>query len=101
MPKREQLEALLRDDPDDVFLMYAVAMAYVAEGDTSQGLARLKAVIEQHPDYVAAYFQSAQLLAAEGENEPAGALLRQGIEVAQRVGDSHAAMEMTGFLETL
>lgn len=101
MPRRDKLEEMLREDPHDPFLMYAVAMACVAEGDSAEGLSRLQAVIQQHPDYVAAYFQAAQVQAAAGDVEPARNYLQQGIVVAEQVGDTHAAAEMTGFLESL
>lgn len=101
MPKREQLEEMLKADPDDVFLQYALAMAYASEGDVAEGINRLRQLIRQHPDYVAAYFQCGQLLSREGEADAARDVLEQGIQVADRVGDQHAAMEMRGFLDTL
>jgi hypothetical protein len=58
-------------------------------------------VRELDPNYVAAYFQEAQFLAGRGQNEEARTLLRDGIAIARRTGDSHAAGEMTDFLESL
>lgn len=101
MPKREQLQEMLKSDPDDVFLHYALAMTYVAEGDAETALAKLQDVIDRDPDYVAAYFQKGQLLAREGEPEEARDVVTRGIEAARRTGDTHAAAEMTGFLEAL
>ena len=101
MPKREQIQEMLKSDPGDVFLHYALAMTYAADGDAETALARLQDVIERDPDYVAAYFQKGQLLAREGEPEEARKVVRRGIEVAGRTGDTHAAAEMTGFLESL
>lgn len=101
MPRREQLEEMLKAAPDDVFLHYALAMTYVSEGDSETAVAKLEDVIHRNPDYVAAYFQQGQVLAREGETERARDVIARGIEAARRVGDSHAAAEMTGFLETL
>lgn len=101
MPKREQIQELLKNEPHDVFLQYALAMAYLSEGKFDEGVQQLRIVVEQHPDYVAAYFQMGQQLAGNQENEPAADIIRRGIEAARRVGDDHAEMEMTGFLETL
>lgn len=101
MPTLQQLEELLQAEPDDVFLQYAVAMAFVSQGDSAEGLARLQAIVHENPDHVAAYFQAAQLLAQADQIEAARELARRGIDAAVRVGDSHAAGEMTGFLETL
>ncbi|MCH7688869.1 MAG: tetratricopeptide repeat protein [Planctomycetes bacterium] len=101
MPRREQLEKMLEADPDDVFLNYALALACIAEGETADGLDRLSQVIDRDPKYVAAYFQSGQVLAETGETDAAREIVARGVEVAQTVGDSHAEMEMTAFLESL
>lgn len=92
---------MLKSDPDDVFLHYALAMACVSEGDTAAGLERLQAVIDRDPQYVAAWFQRGKLLADQGETDAARDTLRRGIHAARTVGDRHAEAEMTGFLEML
>lgn len=101
MPTRAQLEELLKSEPDDVFLMYAVAKACVSEGDLHAGLAQFDKVIAVNADYVPAYFQKGQALAEAGNVSAARESLRQGIEVAQRTGDSHALGEMTEYLDML
>ena len=101
MPRRAQIEEMLKADPGDPFLKYALAKELVSEGDVAGGLAAFDHVIAEHPDYVAAYFQKGQTLATEGEEEEARDVLARGIEVARRVGDGHAAGEMTAFLDTL
>ena len=101
MPRREQLEMMLESDPDDIFLNYALAMALLTEGDHRSGVERLQRVIELDPNYVAAYFQQGQALAREGQIDEARDIVTRGIETATRVGDTHAAGEMAGFLESL
>jgi Tfp pilus assembly protein PilF len=95
------LEELLQSDPDDTFLQYALAMAYISEGNAAAGLEQLDRVLAHDPRYVAAYFQKGQLLVKEGDAAAAREALVQGIEAARQVGDTHAAAEMAGFLETL
>jgi tetratricopeptide (TPR) repeat protein len=101
MPRREQLEEMLKADPDDTFLHYALAMQCASEGDVPAALQRLQQVIERDADYVAAYFQKGQLLAEQGDIEQARQIVTCGITVARKVGDTHAEAEMTGFLEML
>lgn len=101
MTRREKLEVLLQDDPDDSFLRYAVAMEHKSEGDPTQALVLLQDVLERDPKYVAAYFQAAQLMADGNQVDPARDLLQRGIGVAERAGDSHAAGEMQGLLMQL
>ncbi len=92
---------MLAEEPDDVFLHYALALAYVSEGNRPEALDRLQQVIERDSDYVAAYFQRGQLLAEGGDHQAAREVVTRGISVAQKVGDAHAAEEMSGFLESL
>ncbi|QDU63847.1 hypothetical protein Pan216_47280 [Planctomycetes bacterium Pan216] len=99
--RREQLESLIQDSPDDTFLLYGLAMEYVKEGETEEGLARLKDVTEKDPDYQAAYFQIGQLLADEGEIDEAQDWLTRGVDAAKRTGNIHAAEEMQTFLDSL
>jgi thioredoxin-like negative regulator of GroEL len=101
MSRREQLEEMLRADPDDVFLNYALAMECAGAGEIDDALERLDGVIARDPDYVAAYFQKGQILAREGETDAASEVLRKGIETARRTGDTHAEGEMAGFLEAI
>jgi predicted Zn-dependent protease len=101
MPRREQLEEMLQSDPDDVFLNYALAKAFVSEGDLTGAFQRFDRVIELDPDYVAAYFQKGQALVEAQQPDAARDVLARGIEVAQRTGDTHAMAEMSAFLESL
>jgi thioredoxin-like negative regulator of GroEL len=101
MPRREQLEALLAEDPQDVFLNYALAMQLIGVGDSSGGMARLERVMELDPNYVPAYFQCAQAQALLGNTSRSLELLRKGIDRARAAGDQHAVEEMGSLLAQL
>jgi predicted Zn-dependent protease len=101
MSRRQQLEDLLRADPDDVFLHYALALEFASAGETAEAIARLDGVLARDADYVAAYFQKGQILARAGELEAAAAVLRDGIIAARRTGNDHAEGEMRASLETI
>lgn len=100
--RREKIEAMLRDGvEDDGFLRYGLAMEYKSEGDTSKALESFRALLSHTPDYVPGYLQLGQLLNQLGDEEEAKQVYRDGIAVAQRKGDTHAAGEMAGFLALL
>ncbi len=101
MSRRQQIEGLLADDPDDTFLNYALAKEFVGEGEIEAGIAAFDRVLQLDPNYVPAYFQKGQTLATEGEVEAARDVLIRGIAVAEQVSDAHAAGEMTAYLDTL
>jgi predicted Zn-dependent protease len=101
MTRREKLEEMLKSTPDDPFLHYGLAMEHRTAGEQEPALAELQKVLQLDPDYVAAHFHQGQLLVEAGEVESARRILQIGIEVARRIGDQHAAEEMSGFLESL
>jgi Tfp pilus assembly protein PilF len=99
--RREQIEEMLADDPNDVFLRYGLAMEYASAGDTAAAVRCFQDLLRIAPDYVPAYVQAGQLYARLGRDDEAMATYREGIEVARQKGDLHAAGEMEGFLMSL
>jgi len=101
MSRRSRLEEMLRADPNDTFLHYALALEELSEGHPAAARQRLEDVLQRDPKYVAAYFQLGQLLAETGETDEARSVIERGVTAARDTGDAHAESEMTGFLETL
>ena len=97
--RREKIERLLAKSPNDPFLLYGLAMAVIAEGDESDGLAKLRAMTESHPDYHAAHFQIGQLLTKSGDVQEAKDWLLRGSAIAAKAGDMKASREMADFAE--
>lgn len=58
--RKQQLEDLLADDPNDPFLRYGLAMEYLSEGDDEGAVQRFQELIAVAPEYVPAYLQIGQ-----------------------------------------
>ena len=101
MSRREKIEAMLADDPGDVFLRYSLAMEFDKEGRHDESLLALKELTQDQEAYVPAFFMAGQQLARLERPDEAAEVLRKGVEEARRQGDSHAAGEMTEFLASL
>jgi len=99
--RREKIEAMLVDDPHDVFLRYSLAMELDKAGEHDASLAKLKELTAGAPPYVPAYFMSGQQLARLDRINEARDILRAGIEQARQQDDAHAAGEMSEFLASL
>ncbi len=99
--RRQKIEAMLVDEPQDQFLRYALANEVQKEGEHEQALALLRGLMQERPPHVASYFRAGQLLASLARIEEARAALREGIEAARAQGDAHAAGEMSEFLTSL
>lgn len=99
--RRQRLEEMLAEDPNDAFLRYGLAMDYASGGDDEAAAQCFAELLRLSPDYVPAYLQSGQVLVRLGRDEEARGVYRAGVVVAGRAGDAHAAGELQGFLDML
>ena len=96
--RREKIEAMLRDDPDDVFLRYSLALEMEAAGEWGPSLDMLESLARGTSPYVPAFQMAAQQLIRHGRIDEARAALREGVDEARRQGKDHAAAEMAEML---
>lgn len=99
--RKQQLEEMLTEMPDDAFLRYGLGMEYVSEGKDEEAVRCFREICQTSPDYVPAYQQAGQTLLRLGRPAEARTILTQGIAEARRQGDQHAAEEMQGLLESI
>lgn len=97
----DRIQAMLADDPNDTLLRYMLAIEFRAAGNLAGSRETFADLLQRDPHYVPTYLQLGQLLAQLGEEEKAAQVLRDGIAVANKAGDQHAAGEMAGLLATL
>lgn len=99
--RREKIEAMLEDDPQDTFLRYSLAMELDKESENERSLNLLAELTKDATPYVPAFFMAGQQLARLDRVNEARTFLRDGIEEARKQGNAHAAGEMSEFLATL
>lgn len=99
--RRQQIEEMLAEDPNDLFLRYGLAMEYVSAGDDAGAVRCFRELLTANAEYVPAYLQIGQALVRQGETASARDAFTKGIAAARRQGDGHAAEEMQGFLAGL
>lgn len=96
--RMKKLQQMLERDPDDLFLLYAVALEHRKGGALGESLSYLNRVLEKDAGYLGAYLMAGQVHEAAGDLEAARRVYRKGIEVARAKGESHAASEMEAAL---
>ncbi len=101
MTRRQQLEAMLADEPQDPELRYMIAMEHVSEGNDEGALRCFRELFELAPDYPPAYHMAGRTLERLGRAEEARDVLRRGVNAAEKLGNSHAAGEMQELLDSL
>ena len=99
--RREKIEALLADEPEDQFLRYTLALELEKAGENDRSLELLAGLTRDAEPYVPAFFMAGQQLTQLERVNEARSFLRDGIEAARAAGDSHAAGEMSEFLASL
>ncbi len=98
MTRMEQLREMLQAEPDDAFLNYALALELDKNEQHDESLVLFEKLTEFDPPYVPAFFMAGQMLSRLDRNDEAKNFLTQGIQEAQKQGNSHAAGEMTEYL---
>jgi predicted Zn-dependent protease len=99
--RREKIEAMLKEEPEDQFLRYSLACEYDNEDRSDESLGLLRSLMSDQPRHVHSFLRGAQLLVKLDKIEEARAALREGIEIARQQGELHAAGEMGELLASL
>ena len=99
--RKQQIEEMLAEDPNDPFLRYGLAMEYVSAGQDEEAVRCFEELLRTSPDYVPGYMQAGRALVRLNRLADARTVFQAGIAAALKQGDQHAAEEMTGFLEGL
>jgi hypothetical protein len=99
--RRQRIEEMLAEEPDDPELRYALAMEHVSAGEDDQAARCLEDLSRARPDYVPAYFHRARALIRLGRPAEVRPVVDQGIAAARAAGNLHAAEELQGLLYEL
>ena len=99
--RRQQIETMLQDEPNDPELRYMLAMEFVSAGDDAGAVLRFQELLLVAPTYPPGYHMGARALQRLGRVAEARTLLHQGIPVALAQNNHHAAGEMQELLELM
>ena len=99
--RKEQIQSLLANDPQDQFLRYGLAMELQKEEAYAESEKIFRELMSDATPYVPAFFMLAQQLVRDDRGDDAKPVLEQGIRQAEQQSNQHAAAEMTGFLASL
>ena len=92
--RKQQLLNMLVDEPDDVFLNYALAMEYNSSNQFNEANEQLKKVLHLNPTYLPCFYQLGQIHEKLGNNDTALTYYKQGIHIAKSQNNSKAIGEL-------
>jgi tetratricopeptide (TPR) repeat protein len=98
MSRIVELEKMLDENPDDPFLIFALAKEYEKSEGTLQALLMYEHLVTNYPTYIATYYHYAKVLQKAGNKSEALLLLQKGIEEGTKAKEMHAVSEMRGLL---
>ena len=90
----EKLLEFLQNEPEDEFLLYALATEYLRLNETDKALQYYETLVNNHPNYVGTYYHLGKLYEALSRKPDAISTYEKGMEVAKKKRDNHAFSEL-------
>jgi Tfp pilus assembly protein PilF len=101
MDRIEKLKEFLKINPQDSFVLHAMALEYIKTGDDETARSLFETIISNDPGYIGTYYHLAKLLERNDHTGEAIKIYQQGMEEAKKAGDTHAFGELRGAFEEL
>jgi hypothetical protein len=98
--RREFLEEALRQNPDNTFARYGLAME-LAKTEPEAAWIHFEYLLTRHPEYSATYYQAGMFLLSQGRRADARKVLAAGVDVTGRQGKQHPQHELQAALDDL
>jgi len=91
-----KLLEFLESDPNDPFVLYALATEYNTSDDTQKAFDYYFKLVSEHPGYVGTYYHLGKLLEKNNDTEQALSIYQKGMAAARTKRDMHAFSELQG-----
>jgi Tfp pilus assembly protein PilF len=90
----EQLQEFLKEDSNDSFLRYALALEYVRveKNDTARDI--FLKLIKEDKNYIATYYQLGKLYESLNDSGKAKEIYKKGIKIAQKSENKKTLLEL-------
>ena len=90
----QKLERFRKEDPNDPFLIYALATEWLDE-NIYKSKEYFDELLQHHPDYLGTYYHAANLYITFDDRSTAKKIFEDGIKLARKLGDQKALSELT------
>lgn len=97
----QKLLEFLKNEPDDEFLLYALATEYLRLNQADTALAYYERLVKDHPGYVGTYYHLGKLYEALNRKQDAIITYQNGMKIAREARDNHALSELQGVYNEL
>lgn len=94
MSRVDEIKKMLKTDPKDSFLTYALALEYEKAGDSLEAIKIIEGLVKVDPNYLGAYYKLGQLYEQQDKLEKARKIYTTGIQLANEKQDNKAKGEL-------
>lgn len=91
----QQLQQLLKAEPNDCFLHHALGVEYLSCEKYDDAIAAFRKVLSLDENYLASYYQLGDTLVKTGATSEAMQIYKIGIEIAKKQGNAKAFGELS------
>ncbi|OAV46099.1 tetratricopeptide repeat protein [Lewinella sp. 4G2] len=96
MSRKDQIISLLKESPNDSFLLFALAKEHEKEGADAGAREVYERLVRDFPKDPGTYYHLGKLLEKMGDPAAANKVYNQGIELTRTIGEQHAMRELMG-----
>jgi tetratricopeptide (TPR) repeat protein len=100
-PRLQQILDMLREDPGDAFLRYALALETAKDGQFQEAIELVEELLKDQPDYLGAYYQLGQWLEQAQQFERARQVYEAGVVLALEKKQTKTARELQQALDLM
>lgn len=101
MERIERINEFLKVNPNDNFLLHALALEYIKLGNDADAKPLFEKILTQSPNYIGSYYHLAKLLERIGATNEAITWYEKGMAAAKAAKDQHAFNELQAAYEDL
>jgi len=95
MSRIQQIQEMLKNDPSDSFLNYALALEHAKLGEIKKAIIIIESILNNDPNYLGGYYQLGKYYEQLGETTKALDTYQKGMVIAQEQKNQKAEGELS------
>ncbi len=101
MPRFQQITEMLKNEPNDSFLNYALALEYAKINDVKKAIELIEELLIRDENYLGAYYQLGKYYEQTEQQQNAIAIYQKGVLIAKQQNNRKAVGELNEALMQL
>ena len=94
LSRLQQIEEMLKSEPTDSFLNYALALEYAKLNDIKKAIELIESLLLHDENYLGAYYQLGKYYEQSNQKESATTIFNKGISIAKTQKNNKALSEL-------